>query len=76
MEFSFYNAAIAVTKRLKSLLTAVAWQLYTAISKVVTPHRGDYSLSIDLSSFEISATGSRKSFAQIKDLDNCSITEN
>ena len=27
MEFSFYNAAIAVTKRLKSLLTAVAWQL-------------------------------------------------
>ena len=48
MEFSFYNAAIAVTKRLKSLLTAVAWQLYTAISKVVTPHRGDYSLSIDL----------------------------
>ena len=25
------NSAIAVTKRLKSLLTAVAWQLYTQI---------------------------------------------
>ena len=57
-------------------LTAVAWQLYTAISMVVTPHSGDYSLSINLSSFEISATGSRKSFAQIKDLDNSSTIQN
>ena len=44
-------------------LTAVAWQLYSAISMVVTPHSGAYSLSIDLRFDEISATGGHRIFA-------------
>ena len=39
---------------------------------VVTPHCGAYSLSLDLRSDEISATGGHRFFAQIKDLDSCS----
>ena len=32
----------------------------SATSKVMTPHRGDHSLSVDLTSFDNSATGGRK----------------
>ena len=37
--------------------------LISAISMVATPHCGDCSLSIDLSSDDTSATGIRQSFA-------------
>ena len=35
----------------------------SASSIVVTPHRGDYSFSLDLTADEISATGGRQRFA-------------
>ena len=39
----------------------------SATSKVVTPHRGDHSLSVDLTSFENSATGGRKEVRPLVD---------
>ncbi len=36
----------------------------SATSKVVTPHCGAHSLSVDLTFFEISATGGQKRFAR------------
>ena len=37
---------------------------FSATSMVVTPHCGDHSLSVDLTSDEISATGGRQRFAR------------
>jgi hypothetical protein len=39
----------------------------SATSKVVTPHRGDHSLSVDLTSFENSAAGGRKEVRPLVD---------
>ena len=43
--------------------SATSIDALTAISMVVTPHCGAHSLSIDLTSDEISATGGRQRFA-------------
>ena len=43
--------------------SATSIDALTAISMVATPHWGACSLSVDLTSFEISATGGRKRFA-------------
>ena len=40
------------------------YRLFPASSMVVTPHWGDYSLSDDLTSDEISATGGPQRFAR------------
>ena len=46
------------------LLRNMIYRLFPASSMVVTPHWGDYSLSDDLTSDEISATGGPQRFAR------------
>ena len=50
-------------QRVKYALSASSIYALTAISMVATPHWGDSSLSIDLTSDEISATGGHQRFA-------------
>ena len=63
-EFLYISELSFAAQKNDMLLRNMIYRLFPASSMVVTPHWGDYSLSDDLTSDEISATGGPQRFAR------------